>query len=1042
LLIDNIIQQVDDRQQDYRIILCKMNREVIREITSQSYSKTYSPQLGGVESFAFTIPKYYDNKEVANYDDIIGRNLVRIQKGDTNIGYFEIQNPQIVNDGMSEKKNVKVYAEEIKLIGKKVYLTEGVFKIQDDINPENGILNLVTSISKSWDIGYVDPALVNKERYFDIADTNIYELLMNQTQTTFECVFIYDTTNKLINVYALENFGNESKIIMSLDNILETASVEEISDEIVTRLHLYGDNEITVRDINFGNDYIQNFSYFKNTKFMSQSLIDVLDDYDVLQDSYSATYTNYLASLSVLEGDLVDANSDLLILEGELTSLQEQKSLLISIGGDIAAINIEIANKQSDINLKENEINSLQNSIDSINNSIDTIINILNESNNFTEEQLKELDLFIIADTYQDSSFLVTDNFTYNESIAIQEDLLELGASILQRVSVPRYKINISAVDFLRNKEYAPWWDELKIGDTVLINVDNAFTATVRVTSYNHSEDNNGLDIQLGDKYQLDDPNIELLDLIKSSLSTSTSVNYERYKYKDYVNNNKNEVLEFINSSLDLNKNKVIGGEHQELLFDPSGALFRRWNENANDYSNKQLKIVNNAIVLTDDKFLSAKTAIGELANGLYGIAAEIIAGKMILGNNLIIETNDGSFKVDENGVNITSMVMNLTTDDNLKNILIDPEVGFKIRSRSNTSQAFVDTLFIDPTSKKLNFDGDITARSLTIISGSGIANLSDAGGLATRNNVDMSTTDIINKTADYIEESINRKWAGESGADITGSNISAGFANQGMLSLLDSINGTYIDDNSITTPKILAGSVTSSKISVGELSAIVANLGTVTAGSITGVTITGGKIRTSTSGKRIQIANDDLNTYNASNQKHGVQIEADKSFNALDFYEDDILSSTLQLTPGLLALSTFNIGDKLWIATDSELQLSANTGNIVAIANSGYIDLDSPDVRINGVSIDRYDAIAGNGIDVSYATSGQTIDIDPSEVAGYGLEEVSSKFAVDRDNVCTSHYSNSAPRVDYSSNYIVFRDQSGNTVGTLYFPTNGTISE
>ena len=45
----------------------------------------------------------------------------------------------------------------------------------------------------------------------------------------------------------------------------------EVSEDVVTRLNLYGDNEMTIRDVNFGNTFIQNFAYFKNTRFMSQS---------------------------------------------------------------------------------------------------------------------------------------------------------------------------------------------------------------------------------------------------------------------------------------------------------------------------------------------------------------------------------------------------------------------------------------------------------------------------------------------------------------------------------------------------------------------------------------------------------------------------------------------------------------------------------------------------------------------------------------------------------------------------------------------------
>ena len=210
---------------------------------------------------------------------------------------------------------------------------------------------------------------------------------------------------------------------------------------------------------------------------------------------------------------------------------------------------------------------------------------------------------------------------------------------MLARVSYPRYNITIDVVDFLRLPEYASWWDELKIGDIVRINVDDDFIVNVRVTSYTHNQDDNKLTITLGDRYQLDDANIELLELIKGSISAGTSVNYERYKYKDYVSNSKNKILDFINSSIDVAKNSIISGTNVGINIDQTGILATALDPNTGLLSPRQLRISNNAIVISDDGFVTAKTAIGRLANGRYGISAEIIAGKMILGNNMIIET-------------------------------------------------------------------------------------------------------------------------------------------------------------------------------------------------------------------------------------------------------------------------------------------------------------------------------------------------------------------------------------------------------------------
>lgn len=723
MLIDNIISSADVTTQEYRIFLHRINGTLIREITKQSFEKVYSPRLGSVSEFSFSIPSMYDGLSVLNYDDIIGRNLIRIQQNGVDTGYFEIQNVSTENDGIKEIKHVQCYSSEIKFINKHIYFTEGVLKLKNDVTPSEGILNVVVAKSPSWSIGHIDNELLNLERYFDITDTNVYDFLINTVQQTYECVFVFDTINKTINAYTFANFGANSPVIVSLDNIVESASIEMVTNEIVTRLHLYGENDVSVRGVNYGNDFIDNFEFFKTTDFMTQSLIDALDNYTTLVNANQANYTTLLSELSTYETQLVTESTTMDILRGELTSLQATKSYLEAIGESTSEIRGEISDKQSEIASQQNVIDSLENLINATNNSIDALIDLLDINNNLTEAQLMELDNFIIEDTYQDSAFIVTDSFTYSEIAEVEQKLLTQGGNVLQRVSYPRYRISVNVIDFLKCVEFASWWDKLYIGDKIRVAINQNFTTEVRVTGYTHDWDNNKLEITLGDKYEIDDANIRLVELLEQSVAASTTINFERYKYKDYVNNNKNEILQFINSSLDLAKNNVIGGTNQEIVIDTTGILLRRFDTDLSSISPEQMKITNGAIVLSDDAFETAKTAIGKLANGMYGIAAEIIAGKMIMGNNLQIETSDGKFIVDENGVTVTGMDLDMTSDDGLKNILMSPNGGFKMRSRSTTSTGFTDNLYFSA-------DGTVTAKSLIIESDSVFkGNLSAAGG-------------------------------------------------------------------------------------------------------------------------------------------------------------------------------------------------------------------------------------------------------------------------------------------------------------------------
>jgi len=135
----------------------------------------------------------------------------------------------------------------------------------------------------------------------------------------------------------------------------------------------------------------------------------------------------------------------------------------------------------------------------------------------------------------------------------------------------------------------------------------------------------------------------------------------------------------------------------------------------------------------------------------------------------------------------------------------------------------------------------------------SGLSNMADAGNLATKDHVDFSSPEVINKTAEYIEESIYRKWAAQSGADVTSMNIAAGFNGQGALATLSQISETHISSDAITTPKIATGAIVAAKIAAEAINAVHIKAGAITAGkiqadaingfTISGVTINGGTI-------------------------------------------------------------------------------------------------------------------------------------------------------------------------------------------------------
>ena len=175
-----------------------------------------------------------------------------------------------------------------------------------------------------------------------------------------------------------------------------------------------------------------------------------------------------------------------------------------------------------------------------------------------------------------------------------------------------------------------------------------------------------------------------------------------------------------MNSSLDAAVNSIIGAKNQSVRIDGAGLHI---GEPDSPY---QIRIINGMIAMSDDGFQSAKVAIGHFATDElgdhWGVNADIIGGKLLIGNGLVIEApnDDGvmQFKVDATGAWLYNSTFVLAKDGGGK-ILIDPRYGIASGKGDlyTTNGTTVTPSFIDEDGK-IVFDDDITLKGLKIPKG------------------------------------------------------------------------------------------------------------------------------------------------------------------------------------------------------------------------------------------------------------------------------------------------------------------------------------
>lgn len=167
--------------------------------------------------------------------------------------------------------------------------------------PELSFLHIVFKKIPGWKIGNVDVALWRKERKFDEDRIAVYDLLMNEVQDTFKCVVEWDTITNTVNFYEEAEDGItedntiqtrwDTDIFISRDNLANEININYSTDDIKTKLKVSGADDLDIREVNLGQNYIMNLSYYHNLDWMEQDLFERYDDYLDAVEEYTPQYT-------------------------------------------------------------------------------------------------------------------------------------------------------------------------------------------------------------------------------------------------------------------------------------------------------------------------------------------------------------------------------------------------------------------------------------------------------------------------------------------------------------------------------------------------------------------------------------------------------------------------------------------------------------------------------------------------------------------------------------------------------------------------------
>lgn len=204
-----------------RLFLCETDKTKICELETIEMSGVF--KFNSYSELTFAVGRTYTNMITGEtdvnpfYDKIEALRLVYLE----GFGYFEIQDPEIVSDGIREIKNITANSLEYTLSQKYLedfYVNTGEnnsievieangglivpVTLYNEENPRLSLLDLALEKIYGWKIGHVDESLKTMGRMFETSRASVYDFIVQDICDKFDCFAVFDTIDNTINLYA------------------------------------------------------------------------------------------------------------------------------------------------------------------------------------------------------------------------------------------------------------------------------------------------------------------------------------------------------------------------------------------------------------------------------------------------------------------------------------------------------------------------------------------------------------------------------------------------------------------------------------------------------------------------------------------------------------------------------------------------------------------------------------------------------------------------------------------------------------------------
>lgn len=357
-------------------------------------------------------------------------------------------------------------------------------------------------------------------------------------------------------------------------------------------------------------------------------------------------------------------------------------------------------------------------------------------------------------DTYTNNNY-ISDGLDNAELFENALAFIEVAKKEIYKSSTLQHSLSASLKNLLVMKEFEPIVDKFSVGNWIHVKIDDE-VYRLRLVSYSIDfDDLESISIEFSDVERYVDGVSDSEDIISRAASMASSYDAVA-RQASQGSKSKKQLEDWVTKGLALTKMKIIdNADNQNITWDSHGVLCREYLPITDNYDDKQLKIINRGLYLTDNNWLTSKAGIGNFsfynpATGLmeegYGVIADTLIGNLVLSEKVGVYNTKNTIAMGEDGIIIT-------TDGTESNA---SQTVFNIRRKlldKDSNEYYNDVMYID-SDGNLVLNGSV---HINTASNTGISTLND---LADTNRFTDIINDAIYTETKNIYTSINERYA------------------------------------------------------------------------------------------------------------------------------------------------------------------------------------------------------------------------------------------------------------------------------------------